>query len=45
MLCRWCFTNDLTEAFGAGNEPSASWLDANIDYFDGTKVFYFDSLE
>jgi hypothetical protein len=27
---------DLTEAFGAGNEPSVSWCDANIPYFIGT---------
>lgn len=27
---------DLTEAFGAGNEPNQAWCDANIPYFDGT---------
>lgn len=27
---------DLTDAFGAGNEPSKEWCDSNIDYFDGT---------
>lgn len=29
---------DLTEAFGAGNEPDKEWCDQNIDYFDGTTV-------
>jgi hypothetical protein len=29
---------DLTEAFGAGNEPSVSWCDANIPYFIGTII-------
>jgi len=27
---------DLTEAFGAGREPSKEWCDENIKYFDGT---------
>ena len=27
---------DLTESFGAGNEPSKEWCDANLDWFDGT---------
>ena len=27
---------DLTEAFGAGNEPNKAWCDENIEYFDGT---------
>ena len=31
---------DLTESFGAGNEPSKEWCDANIDYFDGTITVY-----
>lgn len=26
---------DLTEAFGAGNEPSQAWCDANIPFFEG----------
>ena len=26
---------DLTEAFGAGQEPSKEWCDLNIPYFDG----------
>jgi len=26
---------DLTEAFGAGNEPNKNWCDNNIPYFDG----------
>lgn len=29
---------DLTETFGAGNEPAASWCDANIPYFTGTQL-------
>ena len=28
---------DLTSAFGAGNEPSKSWCDTNLSFFDGTK--------
>lgn len=32
---------DLTAAFGAGNEPDATWCNANIPYFTGiTKVEY-----
>lgn len=31
---------DLTEAFGAGNEPDLAWCDANINYFDGTATVY-----
>ena len=31
---------DLTAAFGAGNEPSKEWCDANINYFDGSIVVY-----
>lgn len=29
---------DLTETFGAGNEPSKEWCDANIPFFEGTSV-------
>lgn len=29
---------DLTEAFGAGNEPTKEWCDANIPYFKTTKT-------
>lgn len=29
---------DLTDAFGAGNEPTKEWCDENIDYFNGTKT-------
>lgn len=29
---------DLTEAFGAGNEPTKEWCDSHIPYFDGTIV-------
>lgn len=35
---------DLTEAFGAGNEPTKAWLDSNIPYFTGTKRFNFSEL-
>lgn len=40
-----CYTDgillvDLTETFGAGNEPSKEWCDQHIEYFDGTKVIY-----
>ena len=34
---------DLTEAFGAGNEPSKEWCDANIPFFTGTKVINYSS--
>lgn len=30
----------LTEAFGAGNEPTKEWCDENISYFDGSTVVY-----
>ncbi len=30
---------DLTESFGAGNEPSKAWCDENIPYFDGSYVY------
>lgn len=29
---------DLTETFGAGNEPTKEWCDANISWFDGTTI-------
>ena len=31
---------DLTEAFGAGNEPTPAWCEANIGYFVGTTTLY-----
>jgi len=32
---------DLTETFGAGNEPSKEWCDENIEWFEGTtKINY-----
>ncbi len=31
---------NLTETFGAGNEPSKDWCDEHINYFDGTTVIY-----
>lgn len=32
---------DLTETFGAGNEPSQEWCDENINWFEGTtKINY-----
>lgn len=27
---------DLTETFGAGNEPDKTWCDTHLNYFDGT---------
>lgn len=37
---------DLTAAFGAGNEPSKEWCDANIPYFEGTKkLSYINTTE
>lgn len=38
------FMIDLTSTFGAGNEPSKAWCDANLDYFDGSQTYSF-SLE
>ena len=37
---------DLTEAFGAGNEPGTAWCDANIPYFTDTMElgWKFDNL-
>lgn len=32
---------DLTVGFGAGNEPTQDWCDANIPYFEGTKAIFF----
>lgn len=32
-----CLLVDLTEAYGAGKEPTKEWCDANIGYFDGKK--------
>lgn len=29
---------DLTQAFGAGNEPDQAWCDANINYFDNYTI-------
>lgn len=34
---------DLTEAFGAGNEPDKAWCDAHLDYFDGSVNMSMDS--
>ncbi len=31
---------DLTEAFGAGNEPSIEWCDQNLTWFEGSKTVY-----
>lgn len=36
---------DLTETFGAGNEPSREWCDANISFFEGTKVLSPNSVK
>lgn len=32
------FIIDLTEIYGAGNEPSKEWCDSNIKYFDGRGI-------
>ncbi|MCI8545536.1 MAG: hypothetical protein HFH09_04855 [Bacilli bacterium] len=32
------FIIDLTEIYGAGNEPTKQWCDANIHYFDGVGI-------
>ena len=29
---------DLTASFGAGNEPTKSWCDENIPFFEGTTL-------
>ena len=34
---------DLTESFGAGNEPSKEWCDENIPFFTGSKVINYSS--
>ena len=41
--CDGALLVDLTESFGAGNEPNKEWCDANLDWFDGTvsKEFIF----
>ena len=31
---------DLTDTFGAGNEPNLKWCNSNISYFDTTKTIY-----
>ena len=35
---------DLTAVFGAGNEPSKEWCDANIPYFVGTMAVHVNGL-
>ena len=41
--CDGALLVDLTESFGAGNEPTQEWCDANLDWFDGSfsKEFIF----
>lgn len=34
---------DLTAAFGAGNEPTQEWCDANIEYFAGNKTIQYEA--
>lgn len=34
---------DLTAAFGAGNEPTQEWCDANIEYFTGNKTIQYEA--
>jgi len=29
---------DLTSAFGVGNEPNTAWMNANVDWFEGTQT-------
>lgn len=36
---------DLTETFGAGNEPTKEWCDENIPWFEGTKVLGNDIVK
>lgn len=37
IVDNFAFIN-LTETFGAGNEPTKEWCDANIPFFEGTRV-------
>lgn len=37
-----CMLLDLTEAYGAGNEPSQAWCDENIPYFEGNLIVDFE---
>lgn len=40
----WCdglMLIDLTEAFGAGNEPTKEWCDANIPFFESETVISY----
>lgn len=34
---------DLTTAFGAGNEPTQSWCDTNIEYFAGNTTIQYEA--
>lgn len=34
---------DLTAAFGAGNEPTQSWCDTNIEYFAGNTTIQYEA--
>lgn len=34
---------DLTAAFGAGNEPTQEWCDANIEYFAGNTTIQYEA--
>lgn len=36
---------DLTEAFGAGKEPTKEWCDANLSFFNGTKAIIVNDEE
>ncbi len=42
MYTEWdnVLTIDLTETFGEGNEPTKEWCDANIEWFEGSKIIY-----
>ncbi len=34
---------DLTESFGAGNEPTIAWCDSNLKYFNTYSLIFSDS--
>lgn len=41
MLIDGIMIIDLTEAFGAGNEPTKEWCDANIPFFEGEHLLEY----
>lgn len=40
IYCNGVLYIDLTAAFGAGNEPTQSWCDEKIPFFNGTYILY-----